>query len=502
MLLGIARFGALISTWIFVNGLACGASSASRDPTNANPDKSAQLTSTLESLDLSDGGSISYELGTLVVPENRKKADSRSIKVGFARFKSTQPSNIPPIFLLPGGPGSSYLMDLKKSGSTRYIGLIDDIKRYRRISDLVLVDQRGYSELGEVLKFQSSPAAAQSLEQEVEAYQAFAQEAVAHFANMGVDLSGYTVIECAEDVNALRAALGYEKIILNGTSFGSQWSFAIMRLHPESVARALLSGVEPLDYGYDMPSHVFAAYQRMWWTAEQDERFRPYLPPGGIAQAALAVKERLEREGIQISLHNDGDGETINVALSSEHLPSMDPASILAFYYGHHESWIEKFSQSQTPEEVRLVGPLIDSSLGVTPSRRYRLWTDPATRFLGRGNFAAYLATADIWPSPDVGDDFRRPAVNDIPAVFAQGDWDTSTPIENTYEIAPYFRKGRVLVAERGGHGVLRPIADQLPDVWKTIEAFLRTGDMDSIPTRVTLAPSRQFDPLFHLPAD
>ena len=88
----------------------------------------------------------------------------------------------------------------------------------------------------------------------------------------------------ARAVAELRKALGYEKIILNGTSFGSQWSFAVMRLHPGIVARALLSGIEPLNHGYDMPSHVFAAVQRMWRTLDEDPRFESYLPEGGMAE--------------------------------------------------------------------------------------------------------------------------------------------------------------------------------------------------------------------------
>jgi len=143
--------------------------------------------------------------------------------------------------------------------------------------------------------------------------------------------------------------------------------------------------------------------------------------------------------------------------------------------------------------EFALIGPLIDSSLGVTPARRHQLWTDPAVRYLGRDNFATYLATADTWPSPDVGDDFRTPVLCDIPVVFAQGDWDTSTPIENTFEIAPFFPNGRVLIAEQGGHGVLEPIGRQAPDVWETLEHFLRTGDASRVPPRVQLEPTQGF---------
>lgn len=144
---------------------------------------------------------------------------------------------------------------------------------------------------------------------------------------------------------------------------------------------------------------------------------------------------------------------------------------------------------------MNLLGPLIDSSLATTPERRHRLWTDPATRFLSRRNFAPYLASADTWPSPDVGDEFRTPEVCEIPVVFAQGTWDTSTPLENTFEIAPFFINSRVIIAERGGHGVLDPIANQLPEVWAELVEFVTTGDMADIPVRVRLQPSRRFTP-------
>lgn len=50
-------------------------------------------------------------------------------------------------------------------------------------------------------------------------------------------------------------------------------------------------------------------------------------------------------------------------------------------------------------------------------------------RLLGQWNFDSYLGSVDIWPTADVGDDFRTEIVSTIPVVFAQGDWDTSTPV-------------------------------------------------------------------------
>jgi pimeloyl-ACP methyl ester carboxylesterase len=454
------------------------------------------------------GEVIHYEIGTLFVPENRNEPKSRVISVGFARFPAAvQPAIAPPLFKLPGGPGGSLLARKKSTNQLRRANI--ELARYRPFCDVVILDQRGFSERGEVLytTFRSPTRRADqplTVDHRVSAFKKFALRTVDEFAEREVDLRGYTVKECAHDVADLCKALGYDRITLNGTSFGSQWSFAVMRLHPDIVARALLSGVEPLDHGYDMPSYVFAAVQRMWRTVEQDARFTPYLPDGGMAEAARVVIERLEREPLklEIEMPKSGKKQTIGV-LGPADFPWNEPTQILELYYGHTGRWkgMAVARLLRGGSRIRLIGPLIDTSLGVTPERRHRLWSDPATRYLGRGNFAPYLATADIWPSPDVGDEFRTPILCGIPVVFAQGNWDTQTPIENTFEIAPFFTNSRVIIAERGGHGVLGDIATQLPNVRAELVEFLRTGDMEGVPARVTLKPSRRFTPPEFSPA-
>lgn len=451
------------------------------------------------------GHVVEFEIGTLYVPEVRGKTDTRLIGVGFARIRcSEQPPPAPPIFILPGGPGSSYLMGIDEEGSGAQRRLASEGERLRHISDIVIVDQRGYSPRGDVLQGvhrygSERPDGAAGFDWDNEQFTLFAKSVAEQFAKGEIDLAGYTVKECAADVNDLRKALGYETITLEATSFGSQWSFAIMRLYPEIVARALLSGVEPLDHAYDMPSYVFAALLRIWESVEENRRYKRYLPPGGIAEAAEVVIARLEREPIRVEAPG-ADGETVVATIYPEDFPSRDPVQILELYHGHYARWIQAASRESNQDRdgtfrMSLIGPLIDSSLGVTEARRRQLWHDPATRYIGRDNFSRYLASAEFWPSPDVGDEFRTPVLCEIPVVFAQGDWDLSTPLENTFEIAPFFPNSRVLIAERGGHGVIQPIHQQAPEVWKTLETFLATGDMSGIPARVQLEPSRRFAP-------
>jgi pimeloyl-ACP methyl ester carboxylesterase len=466
------------------------------------------------SFDTKETGKVDFEFGTLYVPENRADPKSRLIGVGFARFKARKATGAPPTFHLPGGPGTSFLAFLKPDN--KQLGArLKQIERYRQVGDVVLVDQRGFSERGEVLKYKhrtpdeplDQPG---SLARATEAFKEMARAAVADYAKKGADLRGYTVKECADDVNDLRQALGYERLTLVGTSFGSQWSFAIMRRHPDKVARALLSGVEPLDYGYDMPSHVLAAVQRLWWEAERDPRLKPYLPPGGLMQAARDVLRRLEREPLRVGVKDPKSGDKTTIVLGREDFQrdaffkaADGPAFLLSLYHGHYDAWAASVLANRRARDVeqRMIGPLIDVGLGVTPKRKFFLRNDPASDFLGHWNFDSYLATVGIWPTADVGDDFRTEIICRIPVVFAQGDWDTSTPVENTLDIAPNFPNSRVLIAEHGSHGVLGPIAQSLPDVNAKLLEFLETGGTTNLPARVKLPTPKFAVPDFPPPA-
>src|SRR5438270_2432528 len=287
--------------------------------TSAGDRKPGEIIIEPASLTTPTGETIAFELGTLYVPENRSDPKARIIGVGFARFRPRHSTGVPPTFHLDGGPGASFLEGLRP-GNNKHARL--DIDLYRGIGDVVLIDQRGFSERGDVLKFKyrtirrplDRPT---SIARESAGYAVMARAAVDAFSRKGFDLRGYDVKECADDVNDLRKALGYDQIILVGQSFGSQWSFAVMRRHPEIVARALLMGVEPLDFGYDMPSHVLAAVQRIWGEAEKDPRLQPYLPTGGLMAAAREVLQRLEKAPVKVSGKNEKTGETVTITLGT-----------------------------------------------------------------------------------------------------------------------------------------------------------------------------------------
>lgn len=449
---------------------------------------------------------VRYELGHIYVPENRARPGGRLIAVRYMRIKGTASQATPPVFMLPGGPGDSYIDAFTRSGldwfgAARQRG---DVLRFRRAGDVVVMDQRGASGASERLGFNYNPDGQPldrpaRLDDELKAAPSVVRRALARFPDH--DLAGYTVVQCAEDLNDLRRALGYARINLFGLSYGSQWSFAVMRLHPETVSRALLSGVEPLDNGYDMPSHVWAALMRIAVEAQADPRLAASLPPGGLRQAVDEILARLENAPVTVRLKSGEDvvlgPEDFRLSLIAR--PSEWPARIIDIHRGRYAAWAEEVAASRRPLAATpsaLIGPLIDTSLNVSEARGRRLSNDPAVRYLGTWGFAPSMAAVSLWPTPDVGDALRLPAMSPIPVVFLHGDWDTSTPVENSREIQPYFPNSRLVVVRRGGHGAIYDLADQDPNALDRFIDYLRTGDMTGLPAEVVLAP-----PKFSVPA-
>ncbi len=456
------------------------------------------------------GAVVHYEIGTLYVRENRKNADSRIIGVGFARIKAPHPTGAPPIFWLPGGPGLSVLGAFTDTDNAAK-GRLRSWLAFGTTADLVIIEQRGYTRGGEMLEAmgEASPLdQPASLRAEALAMRELAKRAVAE--NPDKDLSGYNIAEFAADVDDLRGALGYDQISLFGGSFGSQWSLAVMHFYPRTIARAVLSGVEPLNNGYDLPSHVFAALQRIAYDADRDAALAPYLPTGGMMQAVQALRHRLAARPVRAVIHDEsGRSRTIVLGLGDLQLALLShtqeaeqwPAFILSLYHGHYESWAQEVAEAREAGKVKLIGPLADSSLGVTAAREHQLRSDPALDFLGNWNFEANIASAPDWPTPDMGDDVRMPVESSIPVVFVHGDWDTSTPVENTLGLLPYYPNGHAILVHRGGHdGTFYQLRED-PIAKQAVYDFLKTGKMTGLPVAISLPAPRFAIPSFAPPA-
>ena len=167
------------------------------------------------------GQKIDAEYGWITVPESHYEPNGETIRLPFVRFRATTPNPGTPLVYLSGGPGSPGIGIAK---SIRF----DLFMKLRAAGDVIVLDQRGTGDAEPSLLYEGSwevpldrPA---DYDEWTPGVKSKIAEAVAHFKARGIHLEHYNTKENAADVDALRRALGLEKISLWGTSYGTHLS--------------------------------------------------------------------------------------------------------------------------------------------------------------------------------------------------------------------------------------------------------------------------------------
>jgi pimeloyl-ACP methyl ester carboxylesterase len=199
-------------------------------PTAAPPSRLA-----LEACALGNG--VSAHCGTLRVPEDRLTRSGRTIGLHVAVIRASATPRAPdPIFFLSGGPGGVASEDFVWTATA-----LADLNRTR---DFVLVDQRGVGTSNPLIcpnpGFEIKDVLTADGEQLLSAY-------VGHcLQELPGDPSFYTSDAAADDLDDVRAALGYETINLYGGSYGATLAQYYAIQHPERLRTMFLEGASLL----------------------------------------------------------------------------------------------------------------------------------------------------------------------------------------------------------------------------------------------------------------
>lgn len=175
---------------------------------------------------------LGAECGTLTVPENPAAPEGRKIGLRVARVAAINRRKAPDaLFILAGGPGMA--------ATTMYAGTAPAFARIQRNRDIVLVDQRGTGgsnvlncEFDDDALMRATPA-------EVEAEGQRCLESLSRRA----DVAYYTTSVAVQDLDRVRAALGYERIDLYGGSYGTRVAEHYLRRFPAHTRAVILDGV-------------------------------------------------------------------------------------------------------------------------------------------------------------------------------------------------------------------------------------------------------------------
>jgi pimeloyl-ACP methyl ester carboxylesterase len=168
--------------------------------------------------------------GTYSVFENRAARKGRTLSLRVVVAPALGAERAPdPVWVLAGGPG--------QGAAELASAFLAQLAALRQKRDIVLMDQRGTGESNRL----DCPGGFGLLETarlpELRACRAVLEARA--------DLRHYTTDVAVDDMDEVRAALGYRQVNLIGGSYGTRAAQAFMRRHPSSVRSAVLRAVLP-----------------------------------------------------------------------------------------------------------------------------------------------------------------------------------------------------------------------------------------------------------------
>src|SRR5262249_35746051 len=177
---------------------------------------------------------VTAQCSQLSVPLDRSRPDGKHIDLAIARITSNAKRPRPdPVFMLAGGPG--------QSARESYPGVSPAFRDILRDRDLILVDQRGTGGSHPLDCKNGGPEAGPGATSADAARKAAAR----CLAQLDVDPTHFTTTDAIADLDAVRAALGAERINLVGVSYGTRVALEYLRRHPEHTRAIVLDGVVP-----------------------------------------------------------------------------------------------------------------------------------------------------------------------------------------------------------------------------------------------------------------
>jgi pimeloyl-ACP methyl ester carboxylesterase len=374
-----------------------------------------------------------------------------------------------PVFYLAGGPGgaaTSYASDRIMNG-------------LRRNREVVLMDQRGTGQsnplncpsagsredmrgfFGEVMPLERIRACRAELEK---------------IANLKL----YTTQIAMDDMDEVRAALGYDRINVHGGSYGSTTTLAYLRQHPEHVRTIAIFGVAPtsakipLSFSkgvQDSMDHLFAecAADTACHAAYPDvaNEFKAVLAQfdkGPVEVSAMNVFTRSEQK---VTVTRDAFVDGIRQILYVPEAAAALPALIHLGAEGNLGPLVGTAFQIVIAIDSRIARGMQFSVICaedvpfITPEE---VKTTSANSFYGDARVRPTMRACTEWPQAKVSPSFLDPVKSDTPALLIDGALDPVTPPWLAETVLRTLSKGRLIVIPKATHASYECVENLVAD--------------------------------------
>ncbi len=374
------------------------------------------------------------------------------------------------VVALAGGPGQSAIPFTETF--TELLGPILDTR------DLIAFDQRGTG--------YSHPLACHGFEQPG-AYHSGGQLIKSCAEQIGPERAFYTSLDSVADIEALRKALGYEKLVLWGTSYGTKVAEEYAQEYPQHVEALVLDSVVPPTGPDPLDRTTFEAIPRI---LRQLCAYRAcaQITPNPVADLTRVVRHMGggEISGRYVDPHGHphpvgiSANELLDILLAGDFDPILRaefPAAVRAAAGGDNAPLARLLAHASGGESEE--GEGIDTPLFYTTTCEeedfpWSRGASPGERMaqakaqigaLPTSAFAPFTATnvfdfdelgaCAYWPSATPAPPAVSEAMPNVPTLILSGADDLRTPTANALKVAAQVPDAHLLVVPNTGHAVL-----------------------------------------------
>jgi len=394
---------------------------------------------------------------TFMVPEDRQHPEGRKIGLHVAWLRA-RASNPKPdaLFFIAGGPG--------QASTEAFLEEAPAFDRIRSEHDVLLVDQRGTGSSNR-LDCPPPPADMQPTDAEI------AAAAQACLKQLPGDPRFYTTTVAVQDLEAVRAAMGYTQVDLYGISYGTRVALQYLRAYPDSVRAVVLDGVVPADLalGPGVSLDAQRALGLIFTRCEKDPGCRQAFPD--LATDFSALQKDLNSHAVSVSLRDPLTGAPRTEQLTWEKVATAvrlmsyqsETAALLPLLI--HQAAVQHdylplmstallFSDQLQESFAQGMG----ASVLCTEDAPF-LTEDPQLQkqlqdtYLGANTFESITKSCQVWTRGVMDPAFKQPVVSAKPVLLLSGEDDPITPPSNAERAARTLSNSLSLVVAGQGHG-------------------------------------------------
>ena len=415
--------------------------------------------------------------GQVVVPLDRTGATPGTISLHVEELPAVgTPRGV--MFLLAGGPGQG-------SAQSFALGNADEVQFFQFLFPgytLVAFDNRGTGKSGLI----NCPGLQSTVPTTAEEGANLARDCA---QQIGPTRQFYSTRDHADDMEAVRTALGFGKIAIYGVSYGTKLALAFAQAYPNSVDRMILDSVLPTSLPDPFERNVMQAMPQTLQALCAGGLCRGIT--SNLADDAVTVANRLEAKpavgtviapGGRVIKRTMNGEDFVGLVIDSDLSPGIQselPAAIRAAREGYTRPLLRLFDLDERTSSLSAE----DLSFGLyaattcadvhfpwapttPPSERTSVLNAavaalPAGSFGPFGTWAARLGTAyfcDLWPSPSGNAPLAGGPLPNVPVLTFSGGLDFRTPTASAASVTSLFPQGHLVVVPGTGHNVLNPI--------------------------------------------